>query len=1366
MDHPLSWLDLPDLELAKEEECEAPAPLLDEERLPVFKTVKVAGRALSSDPEVMVTNARQQDKQLDTSLLLDALVSNALSDCGAPAESSNVLTTPNFSKRVPAEEDSNKETSATDFSRESSQSSVCRIPLSGRGKTGQKNYASAGSPPGKTTGKAKGNSGKKKTTQTRRSRNSRAGKIPAEHHASGSSSSDCFEDDDWLPDRPITRNFCSNIDKIINRAARSRKSKSRNKINETNSQDVSSSVANTPGRVSDSVELVEDEERREGSTEPSLATGGPVLHQPATDVTMINAEHCNATETYQDDILGEDLSDMFPIHLNEAIEETGLNISDLALSSSCTFEDLRCNGNPVGEVVVQFSDVVTHPPSSANSRLLSKSDVISTPRVQLSHESPTSAAKSVHKTNDLTNSSSAAPIVPVSLPQPPISLKKTPQPLINSVAAPSSSSRSVENLSSMNSSVLSRPSPGYHADLSATPNGISGPDGLPSLVTRDDTAAIQSPVPGTDVRPGSVVLAIIDASGNLVAVPNTCMSLEEINSAVTSHDLRSSLASLAAPAKTEVQTINSEMCPIMDIKPSIHPSSASNGVKSNQLDVNLFSDDVEVKTEKFPEVLEAHTAACPPMDQIRIKAEPDSPCWNSTAVKSPPFVAVKCEVEPCDEARVNSPRTSPLKKAYTVKKEVHSSPDRDDSVISAMLDQSQTETLEKPPEQLGKLHLNIGSRQLSASPAFEVVIVGPENKIKSEFSADFTTDFKNHVAIDSDCGRDANVNDTCEPNAIDGCSKPDQINSGSDSNDPTTVQSIRKKIKVSDYFKRKSTKSAAEEENSNLPVDPAFKHETKIRLVKKASEKIQQRPKITNIKSMLSKDIPSYSSPVDVSGKQTPSAVILKSETGTKDNRAVHANSNSKCPPAGLKIEAKQNNVEQQIEKNKTETISKNGIFKITKPSNVTDSIPKSSAATQKETAGRAQKRLLTSQSNATVNSDSAPSSANKISSCSESSATTQPIDPNASPPSQRPDRSSNNELDRGRRSSSQSSSSSSTSSCDSRVRTTRRRKRARSSLTMSPVPRRKKRAKRSRSRHKSRRRDRKRSRSSSGRSRSSSQGRRHRRHRYSLSPSKSRSRSSSYDRYKNKKRSNKRARYSRSRSRSFSPNTVYRVGCACGGGDPKFVGHLPSCQHFQSDINYRTPELQNYYMHPQFHHQMPPHMYPTSPSYPYSAAQPYFGYSADYCAPYAPGRHAEYEASSYARTARPISSAEQALRMKEVEERLVVYVGRIPEDTTKDSLRERFKKFGTITNVSLHFRDRGDNYGFVTFMNSTEANRAIENGNKGEALQFDLCFGGRRQFCRQQYKDLDAQPAVGGASDQSMGSYDALLAMMKARPR
>ncbi|XP_020786007.2 peroxisome proliferator-activated receptor gamma coactivator-related protein 1-like isoform X2 [Boleophthalmus pectinirostris] len=101
-----------------------------------------------------------------------------------------------------------------------------------------------------------------------------------------------------------------------------------------------------------------------------------------------------------------------------------------------------------------------------------------------------------------------------------------------------------------------------------------------------------------------------------------------------------------------------------------------------------------------------------------------------------------------------------------------------------------------------------------------------------------------------------------------------------------------------------------------------------------------------------------------------------------------------------------------------------------------------------------------------------------------------------------------------------------------------------------------------------------------------------------------------------------------------------------------------------------------------------------------------------------------------------------RAQKLRAIDERRVVYVGRIRRTMTHEELRERFTQFGDVESVSLHFRDRGDHYGFVTFYNMEDAFAAIDNGGKlrrPDELPFDICFGGRRQFCNSNYADLDA---------------------------
>lgn len=46
--------------------------------------------------------------------------------------------------------------------------------------------------------------------------------------------------------------------------------------------------------------------------------------------------------------------------------------------------------------------------------------------------------------------------------------------------------------------------------------------------------------------------------------------------------------------------------------------------------------------------------------------------------------------------------------------------------------------------------------------------------------------------------------------------------------------------------------------------------------------------------------------------------------------------------------------------------------------------------------------------------------------------------------------------------------------------------------------------------------------------------------------------------------------------------------------------------------------------------------------------------------------------------------------RLREVDERRIVYVGGIAANVTKEELKRRFETFGLITNVSVHFREYG----------------------------------------------------------------------------
>lgn len=116
------------------------------------------------------------------------------------------------------------------------------------------------------------------------------------------------------------------------------------------------------------------------------------------------------------------------------------------------------------------------------------------------------------------------------------------------------------------------------------------------------------------------------------------------------------------------------------------------------------------------------------------------------------------------------------------------------------------------------------------------------------------------------------------------------------------------------------------------------------------------------------------------------------------------------------------------------------------------------------------------------------------------------------------------------------------------------------------------------------------------------------------------------------------------------------------------------------------------------------------------------------------------------------------------VEERRIIYVGRIGTSTSKEDLKKKFYKFGPINKISLHFRDSGynhlENYGFVTFKYKEDAHEAYEHGNDDPAFPYyKISFGGRREFCKAAYSDLDNMRDECYYQVQSAGdSYDKLL--------
>ncbi|KAJ2941567.1 hypothetical protein O0L34_g14619 [Tuta absoluta] len=92
------------------------------------------------------------------------------------------------------------------------------------------------------------------------------------------------------------------------------------------------------------------------------------------------------------------------------------------------------------------------------------------------------------------------------------------------------------------------------------------------------------------------------------------------------------------------------------------------------------------------------------------------------------------------------------------------------------------------------------------------------------------------------------------------------------------------------------------------------------------------------------------------------------------------------------------------------------------------------------------------------------------------------------------------------------------------------------------------------------------------------------------------------------------------------------------------------------------------------------------------------------------------------------------------VEERRIVFVGKLEKDITKSALRSQFTRFGPVLEVRLHSKEDGTRYGFVTFKHARDAWSAVEAASTFP--QYDVGFGGRRAFCRQSYADLDGLEA------------------------
>ncbi|XP_052456936.1 peroxisome proliferator-activated receptor gamma coactivator 1-alpha-like isoform X6 [Carassius gibelio] len=121
--------------------------------------------------------------------------------------------------------------------------------------------------------------------------------------------------------------------------------------------------------------------------------------------------------------------------------------------------------------------------------------------------------------------------------------------------------------------------------------------------------------------------------------------------------------------------------------------------------------------------------------------------------------------------------------------------------------------------------------------------------------------------------------------------------------------------------------------------------------------------------------------------------------------------------------------------------------------------------------------------------------------------------------------------------------------------------------------------------------------------------------------------------------------------------------------------------------------------------------------------------------------------------------------QQKAIEERRVVYVGRLRTDSTRTELKRRFEVFGEIEECTVNLRHDGDNFGFITYRYTCDALAALENGHtlrRSNEPHFELCLGGQKQYSKSNYTDLDSHsedfdPASTKSKYDSM-DFDSLL--------
>ncbi|XP_023224217.1 peroxisome proliferator-activated receptor gamma coactivator 1-alpha-like [Centruroides sculpturatus] len=208
---------------------------------------------------------------------------------------------------------------------------------------------------------------------------------------------------------------------------------------------------------------------------------------------------------------------------------------------------------------------------------------------------------------------------------------------------------------------------------------------------------------------------------------------------------------------------------------------------------------------------------------------------------------------------------------------------------------------------------------------------------------------------------------------------------------------------------------------------------------------------------------------------------------------------------------------------------------------------------------------------------------------------------------------------------------------------------------------------------------------------------------------------SSDYYSYKKNISSSRSSDRSRSRSPSQSSESKYK---SCKSSDYYSYKKNISSSRSSSESSSENDSHYNYKTS-----QSSPRYYHSSPCSKYSSS--YESHSSRYSR--------RYEKNNYGRH-------RKSENIQAIMERRVVYVGRLPDDITRNRLYDYFEKFGNILDINIiRKNDNSIIYSFLTFEYTCDAVKAIEDASQDPILSnFAVDFGGRRQFCREVYRDLD----------------------------